>query len=140
MSFKIERGITLVALVMTVILMLILVGVSIHFGGNAIEKAKLEDIKTDMISIKTKAKIIKEEYEFKDIDSLVGSTISNEEAQKIGVTNNDKILKCISSDLNGQGLSTIEGDKYVVDYNDNCEIYYLEGYEGEYSLSALQDK
>ena len=48
-----------------------------------------------------------------------------------------------SSDLASQGLSTIDGDVYVVYYDlkdpNNCEVYYLEGYEGMYSLSQLQD-
>ena len=75
MNLKIEKGITLVALVITIIIMLILVGVGLHFGGDAVETAKLEDIKTDMISIKTKAKIVAEQYNFKDIENLVGTKI-----------------------------------------------------------------
>ena len=68
MNLKKEKGITIVALIITVILMLILVGVGIDFGTDAINKARLEDIKTDMISIKTRAKIITEQYNFKDIE------------------------------------------------------------------------
>ena len=140
MNLKIEKGITITALVITVVLMLILAGVTIHFGGNAVERARLEDIKTDKITIQTKAKIIKEQKEFNDIDTLVGSTISEEEARIINVENNENVLKWSSQDLEAQGLSTIEGDKYVVDYNNDCEVYFLEGYNGEYSLSSLQDE
>lgn len=142
MNLKIEKGITLVALVITVILMMILVGVTIHFSTDAIQKANLEDIKTDMISIKTRAKIIAEQYNFKDIESLVGSPITDTEAQKLGLTNSDKILKWTSNDLSSQNLSSIDGDKYVVSYNledpNECEVYYLEGYETKYSLTELQ--
>ncbi len=143
MNLNKENGITIVALIITVVIMLILVGVGIHFGTDAINKAKLEDIKTDMSSIKTKAKIITEKYNFKDIENLVGNKITDEEAKSIGEENNDNLLKWSSDDLNNQGLSTIEGDKYAVKYNledpNKCEIYYLEGYEGKYSLSELQD-
>ena len=148
MNLKVEKGITLVALVITIILMLILVGVTLHFSTDAIKKANLEDIKTDMISIKTRAKIVAEQYNFKDIEELVGSEITAEQAEKLNLTeqwevNTDKILKWSSEDLTSQNLSTIEGDKYVVLYNldnpNNCEIYYLEGYEGKYSLSELKD-
>lgn len=142
MDLKMEKGITLVALVITVILMMILVGVGINMGGDAIDKANLEDIKTDMISIKTRAKIIAEQYNFKDIDNLVGSEISGEEAQKLGLTNSNKILKWSSSDLSSQNLGVIEGDAYVVSYDlsdpNNCEVYYLKGYQGKYSLTDLQ--
>ena len=143
MNLKNEKGITLVALIVTVIIMLILVGVTIHFSTDAVKKANLEDIKTNMMSIKTRAKIIAEQYNFKDIENLVGSNISDEEAQKLGLTNSDKILKWSSGDLASQNLSAIEADAYVVSYDldnpNNCEIYYLEGYEGKYSLSQLKD-
>ena len=71
MNLKIENGITIIALIITIILMLILAGVGMHFGSDALDKAKLEDIKTNMISIKTKAKIVAEQYNFKDIDNLI---------------------------------------------------------------------
>ena len=148
MNLKEERGITIVTLIITVILMIILVGVAVNYGTDSINKANLEDIKTDMISIKTRAKIVAEQYNFKDIENLVGSTITDEEAAKLNLTeqweeNEGKILKWRSSDLSTQGLSTIEGDKYVVHYNlenpSSSEVYYLEGYEGKYSLSELKD-
>lgn len=143
MNLRKEKGITLVALVITIVLMMILVGVTIHFSTDAIDRARLEDIKTDMISIKTRAKIVAEQYNFKDIENLVGSTITDTEAQKLGLTNSDKILKWSSEDLESQKLSSIDGDKYVVVYDldnpNNCEIYYIEGYEGKYSLTDLQN-
>ena len=142
MNFKMEKGITLVALIVTVIIMLILVGVTIRFSTDAVKKANLEDIKTDMISIKTRAKIIAEQYNFKDIESLVGSEISDYEAQKLRLTNSENIRKWSDSDLASQNLSAIEGNKYVVEYSlenpNECEVYYLEGYENMHSLTELQ--
>lgn len=143
MSLNKEKGITLVALIITIILMIILAGTGVYLGDKAIDKAKLEDIKTDMISIKTKAKIIAEQYNFKDIENLVGSQITDEEATKLGIENSENIRKWSSSDLNSQGLSTIEGDTYIVNYNledtNSCEVYYLKGYQGKYSLTELKD-
>ena len=96
-----------------------------------------------MLSIKTRTKIIAEQYNFKDIENLVGSTITDEEAQKIGQQNGEQLRKWSSSDLSAQGLPTIEGDKYIVKYDlenpNNSEVYYLEGYEGKYSLTELKD-
>lgn len=143
MEFKNKNGITIVALIITVIIMLILAGVGLHFGTDAIQRAKLEDIKTNMLSIKTKAKIIAEQYNFQDIEALVGAEISDDEGTKLGITDKSNARKMSSEDLTSQGLSTIEGDMYVVLYNledpNNCEVYYLDGYEGKYSLSELQD-
>lgn len=142
MNFNKENGITIIALIITIILMLILAGVGIHFGSDAVNKAKLEDIKTDMLSIKTKALVIAEKYKFKDIDSLVGTIITDAEAAKLGIEKNDNIRKWSKDDLNNQGLSTIDGDTYIVNYNvdgnNTCEVYYLDGYQGKYSLTELQ--
>lgn len=143
MNLKKENGITIVALVITVILMLILAGVAVNYGTDSINKANLEDIKTNMISIKTRAKIVAEQYNFKDIENLVGTQITDEEAQKLGITNSEQVRKWSTTDLNTQGLTTIEGDKYVVEYSledpNKCEVYYLEGYENMHSLTQLQD-
>lgn len=143
MNLNKEKGITVIALIITIIIMLILAGVGIHFGTDAIDKAKIEDIKTDMISIKTKAKIIAEQYNFKDIDSLVGTPITDEEAGKLGIANNENARKWGSNDLKNQGLPTIEGDIYIVNYNlketNSCEVYYLQGYNGKYSLTELNE-
>ena len=142
MNLNNEKAITIIALIITIIVMLILAGVGVHFGNEALNKAKLEDIKTDMSSIKTKAKIVAEKYNFKDIENLIGSEITDEEAQKLRIENSSEIRKWSSSDLSEQGLSTIDGDIYVVKYNledpNNCEVYYLTGYEGKYSLTDLQ--
>lgn len=143
MNFKIEKGITIVALIITIVIMLILLGVGIETGGDAIKQAKLEDIKTEMITIKTKAKIIAEQYNFKDIKQLVGSPITDDEANKIGISNSDKVLKWSVDDLKSQNLSKIKGDTYIVKYDlkdpNSSEVYYLEGYEGIYSLTELQN-
>ena len=137
MYLKTKNGITIIALIITVVIMMLIAGVSIHYGLDIARSAKLEDIKTDMLSIQAKAKIILEENTFKETD-LVGSQISNQDAEKIGVTNSNKLLKWSEVDLLNQGLNTIKGDKYIVDYNNNCEVYYIDGYNGEYSLTALQ--
>lgn len=143
MNLKIENGITIIALIITVVVMIILAAVGIEYGNDAINNAKLEDIKTDMISIKTKAKIVAEQYNFKDIESLVGSTITEDEATKLNLINSENIRKWSSDDLKNQNLAKIEGDKYVVSYNlddpNNCEVYYIKGYEGKYSLTELKD-
>ncbi len=149
MKLKNRNGITIIALLITVIIMLILAGVGLYFGTDAIRRARLEDIRTNMLSIKTKAKIIVEQYNFKDIDALVGSEIGTEEANKLDITDTANARKLSSSDLESLGLpNSIEENMYIVLYNledpNDCEVYYLEGYELEgygtmYSLTDLQD-
>ena len=122
--------------------MTILVGVGLHFGTGAIKKAKLEDIKTDMISIKTRAKIIADEYNFGDIDALKGVEV--EDPAVLTKLNIEEGFLWDRVTLDEQGLTTIEENKYVVKYDldnpNNIEVYYLEGYDGAYSLTDLQEK
>lgn len=149
MNLNKENAITLVSLIITIVITLIILAVGVRIGKEAIETAKLEDIKTDMTSIKTKAKIIAEKFNFKDIEELVGSAITDGEAQKVGIIeeNIGNSRKWSSSNLSEQGLSTIEGDLYIVYYNledpNKCEIYYLTGYKDKnndkkYSLTDLE--
>lgn len=146
MNLKNEKGITIIALIITIILMLILVGVTVKVGTKEISKAKLEDIKTEMISIKTRAEIVKDKYDFKDIDNLVGTKLSeatdyNTEAIVIPDESKKNCYIWTQEDLNSQELSSIKVDKdkfYVVYYGDDIEIYYSKGVDGKYSLTDLQ--
>ena len=146
MNLKNEKGITIIALIITIILMLILVGVTVKVGTKEISKAKLEDIKTEMISIKTRAEIVKDKYDLKDIDNLVGTKLSeatdyNTEAIVIPDESKENCYIWTQEDLNSQELSSIKVDKdkfYVVYYGDDIEIYYSKGVDGKYSLTDLQ--
>ena len=51
-----NKGITLVALTITIIILLIIAGISISVGKSMIKKANLEELKTNMLLIKTKGK------------------------------------------------------------------------------------
>ena len=51
-----QRGITLVVLTITIIILMILAGITIHTGTESIQKANLEGLKTNMLLIETKAR------------------------------------------------------------------------------------
>ena len=53
---KKNEGITMLVLVITVILLLILSGISINTGNNIIKRANLENLKTNMLLIEVKGK------------------------------------------------------------------------------------
>lgn len=75
---KNEKGITLIALVITVILLLILGGVSIMGGTNLVNTAKAETIETDMLTIKAKAKEYMENVDSKNWASKDTDAADNE--------------------------------------------------------------
>lgn len=142
MNLKNKNGITIVALVITVVVMLILVGVTIEMGTKSIDESEKQDIITNMISIKTKAKIVKDKYNFKDIESLVGTLLEDEIAE----IPEDKKSNCYiwtQDDLNEQELSSIKVDEdnfYIIYYGDDgIEVYYSKGINGKYSLTELQE-
>ena len=145
-----QKGITLVALIITIIVMLILVTVTIHFGTTLFDASKKEDLKTTMLLIQSKAKIIKEKKDFGDIEELTGITLdSNTEytisqnlQTKLDAIEDSSLYILNTEHLNSMGITeeTSHEKFYIVDYN-NKEIYYSLGYKDGnntlYSLSEL---
>ena len=121
--------------------MSILVGVGVHFGADAINRAKLEDIRTDMLSIKARAKIIADEKNFGDIEELKGTPVDTDVKSKLNI---EEGYLWNRETLDEQGLNSIDADIYVVTYDldnpNDSEVYYINGYDGAYSLTDLQNK
>lgn len=78
-----NNGITMIALVITVIILLILSGISINAGSNIITKSKLENIKTDMMLIKVKGKEYVENANFNLGTSFEKLTDENEKNTRL---------------------------------------------------------
>ncbi|MBQ6992185.1 MAG: hypothetical protein IJN50_04680 [Clostridia bacterium] len=146
---KEQKGITLVALIITIIVMLILAAVTIHFGTNLLDKSKKEDLKTTMLLIQSKTKIIKEKKDFGDIEELTGIslannteyTISENFQNKLDTIENADLYILNSENLTNMGITenTSNEEFYIVDYN-NSEIYYSLGYkEGNSTLYSLSE-
>jgi Tfp pilus assembly protein PilE len=160
-----NKGITLVALTITVIILLIIAGISISVGGNMIKKANLEALKTNMLLIQAKAKEYVEEANFK-----MGMSPDNERIQsvrteiyvekaklkeandevknKINVTGDNfyVLAKDQNKDtysewgLNKIELDTANGEEYVVKFDENnltVEVYNTLGFNGKYSLTDI---
>ena len=94
-----NNGITMVALVITVIILLILSGISINAGSNIITKSKLENIKTDMMLIKVKGKEYVENANFNLGTSFEKLTDKNEKNTR---------LKNAKTKLKGTEIENIE--------------------------------
>ena len=159
-----NRGITLASLVITIIVLLIIAGISVYSGTDIIKRAKLEELKTNMLLIETKAKECVENANFKlgKIDNLGDDEKTNRinEAKKelkgIEITEADNIniepsdynnyyYKLTEDNLKDMGLSNIKlsdtNELYIVKYdiqNAKVEIYNTKGYEGKYSLTDIE--
>ena len=162
MNFEDNRGITLVALVVTIIVLLILAGIGINTGISSMEKVKLEELKTNMLLIEAKARECVEEANFR----MGGSTeetvvdavrteiyeVNNklEKADSTNVPNNTGEIDLTDCYVITQetfdlwGLNKIklsEDEKYLVKFNESrieVEVYNTKGYDGKYSLTQIE--
>ncbi len=147
-----RKGITMVSLVVTIIILGILVSITVYSGGTVLKQTKLQTITTNMMLIQVKAKTIAEQAKFNSDESLYkGTKVSN-------ITDNTKISELINSnvidntgnyylltqnDLNNIGLQKIDvQDGYIVNY-DTEEVIYVRGFENDgkvyYKLSEFDD-
>lgn len=146
-----SKGITIVALILTIAVLMILASVTIYAGDNIIKQAKLQNINTNMMLIQAKVKTISEQAKFnKDTSNYKGNMISS-------VIGNKKIDNLVSNgiiedvtkyyllsqnDLNSMGLEKINiEDGYIINYETE-EIIYVKGFQnhGEvyYKLSETK--
>ena len=164
MKIKQDKGVTLVVLVITLIVLAILSGVSMNIGYGLIKKAKLENLKTNMLLIQAKAKEYVEQANFKlgtgtEITDEVKAELKGEEIQdtttinKYSVENgleNKLCYKLNDDNLKDMGLSNIETtdtDYYIVIYdieNIKVEVINTRGYISQdkkvyYTLSELNN-
>jgi len=146
---KSEKGMNLIGVIL-IICILIVVG---FFGYKAIKSFidtnEQEDIKTNMISIQSKIKIIKDKHKVSEENNLLGVKLAENTNFNIGdqfkamleqrqkETTDYYILT--QEDLNSLKLQNIQINNYefyVVDY-DTCEVFYSAGEKWGYSLEKL---
>ena len=160
-QMKNEVGITLVALVITIIILLILASITIYSGKESIKKAQLESLKTNMLLIKAKAKEYVEQASFKngvnksEISEEAKNELKGKEAnasdyskQNITINGGEILYKLTSDNLKEMGLKDVKlgsNEEYLVKYNIKdvtVEVYNTSGYENNgttvYSLSELE--
>ena len=128
------KGITLLALVITVIVLLIIATISINYGAEVAQKANIDSVKANMLLIEAKTKIYAEEYNFSNgTSTLIGQKVS-ESTENLVVQYNtstdgryDSYYYVSPSNLVSMGLSISKGH-YLVNYDiDNIDVIYLEG-------------
>ncbi len=158
---KKNRGITMVALVITIVVLLIIAGISIGAGNNAIKNSKLENLKTNMLLIEVKAKEQIENAKFRlgtsfdkateeektnrvntaktefTGEEIVDGNIFNNNIKEDN-TNNIYYYKLSTQNLIDMGLKNVKSDEkngyYIVKYNlkdSTIEIYNTEGFDDE---------
>ncbi len=148
---KKERGLTLISLVITIVLIMILVGVTAYYATPVIQNTQLQNLNTNMLLIQAKTKTIGENAKFNNntgmyMGTKINADNANEEITELinkGIINVEGNFYLLSKrNLEEIGLSNINYDSgYVVDY-DTDEIIYVKGFEYEkkmyYRLSEMK--
>ncbi|MCI8272803.1 MAG: hypothetical protein HFJ55_01815 [Clostridia bacterium] len=164
---KKQKGITLITLTITIIIMLIIASITLNIGTGLIKEAKLQDLVTNMLLIQAKTKEGVEEVNFKKAnvtnqeeiekiksENLIGKVVSGSNievegngkledlvTQVFGTTDNCYYLA--QEDLEHIGIKDIDFSEYgyfVIKYdieNIAVDIMNTRGYKGEYKLDKL---
>lgn len=116
---KNNKGITMIALITTIVLMLILAGISVGVGGNIIKKSELENMKTNMLLIKVKGKEYVENANF-NLGTKIESVNAEEKAKRIEKAKTELKGQEITDDIDSYGDIIIkEQSEYIYYYKLN---------------------
>ncbi len=160
MEYKTE-GITLISLVITIIVLMILAGIGIYGSTDMIKRAKLEELKTNMLFMQAKAREYVEDATFKmginpdeEKKTNVRNAVYSEEAKlrktadgeipsSFGITDATTCYWLTTEAQKAWGLEKIKlenNEKYLIQFDEanmTVEIYNTIGYHGNYSLTAI---
>ena len=160
------KGITMIALTITIVVMIILAGVTINYGMDLLKNVKLQDLRTNMLLIQAKAKEYVEEVNFQLVNvtdetkkdqiksenlkgiSLTDSTIDSNVVSAAEVTGKIEGEKAdyyylTPENLNEMGLEEMNPEEYgyfIVKYdieNISVDVINTKGYQGNYTLEQL---
>ena len=147
-----NKGITIIALIITIVVTLILITIGIEYGQEQLEKSKIEDLKTTMLLIKGKAQIVVDKEYFGETytdDGMLAyadaatytANIPSALQEDLTSTENLYIWEQTAMD-NNNIETTITSQKFFIINYETMEIYYSEGISLDgntyYSLSQLQ--
>lgn len=159
---KNEKGITLMVLIITIIVMVIIAGIAIYSGTETVKKAKVEGIKTNMLLIQAKTRAYVEEASHQigiegtrteEEKNTIRDKVYKQEGGLIPVseagitlpsgieTENSYLVN--EQALKKMGLEQIHSDTgdYIVHFDEKevtVEVYNTEGYESNYSLTEIE--
>lgn len=147
-----NKGITIVALIITIIVMLILATVTVEIGTEQIQSAKFQDLKTTMLLIKGRAQIIADKEAFGESYDNTGMVILTDATgydlslvqdslDKLEDKTKLYIWEQTAMDNNNIDVTITNEDFFVIDYATG-EVYYSLGFTFEentyYSLTEMQ--
>ena len=163
-----NKGITLVALVITIVALLILASIVVYTGTDAIKTAKLQSLKTNMLLIEAKGREYVENANYElgvnpdaatdemknnSNSKLIGTKIENTDSlvSKLNIDSKYAVYKLSEDDLNNMGIKDVESNDedgwYIIAYDvvdADVKVYNTEGItvsdgSTKYSLDDIRD-
>lgn len=160
------KGITMIALTITIVVMIILAGITVRYGMDLVQNVKLQDLRTNMLLIQAKAKEYVEEVNFQLVnvtDEAKKTQIKSENLKGISLADSSidsNILNAANSTgkiegeksdyyyltpeiLKEMGLEDMNPEEYgyfIVKYdieNISVDVINTKGYQGNYTLEQL---
>lgn len=111
---KNEKGITLIVLIITIVLMIIIAGTAISYGGDSLKAVKLQNFRYELEQVQGKVDTIFEKIKLGSEEYiLLGNEITESEEAMNTLT--------IAKDINYSNILDTERDKYY--YQDNFSYY-----------------
>ena len=152
MKMRENKGVTLIALMITIVILLIIAGIAIYSGKDIIRRADLEALRTNMLLVEAKASGLVEEANFQLGPNFVYILTDTESSQKMSevrtniyVTENklQKISETSVSIPSGSNIPT--GDNVYVMTEETYALWelksvYNEFEDGEVYLIAFDEQ
>ena len=166
MSIKKDKGVTLVTLTITIIVLLIIAGIALYNGKGTIQEANLEELRTNMLLIEAKSKGLVEEANFQlgpdfQKESEIGTIrndlyVTENKLQKLSdsgiivsseIPTGDNVYVFTQETASLWALDNVyteleDEEYYIIEFNEReatVEIYNTIGYRGYYSLTDIDE-
>ena len=121
MGIKSNKGITLIALIITIIVILIISTITVYTGSNIVDEAKFEDVKTNMLLVEAEIKNFAEQAKFENKkieDFTKGDGIENDKGVKLKLGDPEEVdgetFYKIITDMSKLNLDKIDPENYLV--------------------------
>lgn len=166
---KKQKGVTLIALSVTIIVIMIIASVSINYGMDLVREAKVQDLKTNMLLIQAESKKGLEEVAFQTAnldktkedelnkineikavnlkgEPLVGSEAESAAQETGAIVEGAGEYYYLDSialrEMGLEGLGTEKNGYFIVCYdieNIKVEVINTNGYNGKYTLTEINN-
>ena len=141
---KKNKGITLVSLIITVVLLILLAGTTTYVVDRITKTMNVENVKTDLLLIQAQIKTIAEKNSFNSEENPLIGTLSSIDTEKYGVEAERDYYLLSREDLKTMNLENIEYDNgYYVCYETE-EVIYIKGVKNNngdtlYTLTQIKE-